>query len=170
MTTKGRALILVSLAIVGIVFALIAHAQTSDDSDKAAVIALNQAIIAAYNHADAHAIAAYYSDDPVAIFFEDAIPFQLNKAQLTKLNEDTFKSLSNFHATTEAVDVVTGGDLAALHCIIRGSWTDKNGKHSQVSRYTQVDRKEGGKWLVWNEHFSVPFDPATGKAVLDARP
>jgi ketosteroid isomerase-like protein len=66
--------------------------------------------------------------------------------------------------------VLTSGDLAVAHSIIRVTWTDKSGRHSQTSRYTQVDKKEGGKWLIWHEHYSVPFDPPTGKAVLTANP
>jgi uncharacterized protein (TIGR02246 family) len=166
MVAKPRALVLIAL-VVGIGFA---YAQTSADSDKAAVIELNKRIMAAYNSEDARAIAAFYSDDPDAIFFEDTIPFQLSKAQLTKLNEDAFKLVSNFHAKMEAIDVLTSGDLATMHCIIHNTWTDKNGTHTQTSRYTQVDKKEGGKWLVLHEHFSVPYDPATGKAVLNSNP
>lgn len=150
--------------------ALIVHAQTSDDSEKAAVIALNQRVVAAYDKRDANAVMACYSDDPDAIFFEDTIPFQLNKAQLTKANEDAFKSVSDFHAKMEEVGVVTRGDLAVAHYIILNTWTDKNGTHSQTSRYTGVDRKENGKWLVWHEHFSVPYDPSDGKVVMNAKP
>jgi uncharacterized protein (TIGR02246 family) len=166
--TKLHALILVSLAVGGIALAPIAYAQSG--GDKAAVMALNRRLVAAFNHHDAAAIMACYSNDPDAIFFEDTIPFQFNKAALAKVTEDFFKSPSHFQATIDAYDSVVSGNLAAVHYIVRSSWTDKNGKHSQTSRYTQIDRKEGGKWLVWHEHFSVPFDPATGKAVFNATP
>lgn len=91
MTTKIRALILVSLAIVGIAVVSIAHALASGESDKAQVMALNQRLIAAYNSKDVSPIMACYSDDPNAIFFEDAIPFQLNKAALAKLKRNGFQ-------------------------------------------------------------------------------
>lgn len=66
--------------------------------------------------------------------------------------------------------MLVSGDVAVVHYIVPVTWTDTNGTHSQTSRYTGVDRKQRGKWLVWHDHFSVPFDPATGKAVLDAKP
>jgi len=166
--SKPGALMLVALAVGGIAFTPIAHAQT--DGDKAAVKTLNQQIMAGFNHHDASAIMAFYSNDPDAIFFEDTIPLQFNKAALIKVTTDFFKSASDFQATMDSYDSVVSGDLAAVHYVIRNSWTDKNGNHSQTSRYTQIDKKEGGKWLVWHEHYSVPFDPATGKAVFNAAP
>jgi ketosteroid isomerase-like protein len=57
-----------------------------------------------------------------------------------------------------------------VRCVAHNTWTDKNGRHAQTSRDTEVFRKEGGKWLIWNEHASVPYDPNTGKAVLNAKP
>jgi len=170
MTTRVRALILVSLAIVGIAVLAITLAPASGESDNAEVVALNQRLIAAYNSKDVNAIMACYSDDPDAIFFEDTIPFQLNKAALAKLNERAFKSVSDWRARMESVDMLVSGNLAVVHYIVPVTWTDTNGTHSQTSRYTGVDRKQRGKWLVWHDHFSVPFDPATGKAVLDAKP
>ena len=80
MTKRVRALIFVSLAIVGIAVVAITHALAAGESDKAEVMALNQRIVAAYNKRDVGAIMACYSDDPDAIFFEDTIPFQLNKS------------------------------------------------------------------------------------------
>jgi ketosteroid isomerase-like protein len=169
MKTSLPALILVSLVVVAIAGVPATHARASSDTDKAEVMALNQGLIAAYNSKDVSGIMAFYSDDPNAVFFEDTIPLQLNKAALTKANE-FFKSVPDFHARVESVDVVVSGDLAVAHYIILTNWTDKSGTHAQTSSYTRVDRKEGGKWLVWHEHFSVPFDPATGKVVLDAKP
>ena len=166
--TKLRALIIVLLAVAGIAFAPVGYPQS--DGDKAALVRLNQRLMAAFNHHDAAAIMAFYSNDTDAIFFEDTIPLQFSKAALAKVTEDFFKSPSDFQTTMDAYDSVVSGNLAVVHYIIRSSWTDKNGKHSQTSRYTQIDRKESGKWLVWHEHFSVPFDPATGKAVFNAAP
>lgn len=113
---------------------------------------------------------ACYSDDPEAIFFNEPIPFQFSKAELTKAIAMFFQSVTDYQLGMELVDALVSGDLAAVHCIVRNTWTDKNGTHSQTSRYTQVDRKEGGKWLIWHEHASFPYDPATGKAVLNAKP
>jgi ketosteroid isomerase-like protein len=69
----------------------------------------------------------------------------------------------------EALSVVVSGDLAPTHSTVPFNWTDKSGAHRERARYTQVLRKVGGKWLIWHEHFTVPYDPATGKAVFEAK-
>ena len=170
MTPKLRTLIAMAFAVAGIALALISKVQASSASDKAELTALMQRLLAAYSHKDVSAIMAFYSDDQDAIFFEDTVPFQMNKAQLSNLLETGYKSISVFQAHAESCDFRVSGGLAAGHCVVRNAWTDKNGEYTQTSRLTDVFRKEGGKWLIWNEHFSVPFDPSTGKAVLNAGP
>jgi uncharacterized protein (TIGR02246 family) len=169
MTAKVRAHLLVSLAIIGIGFVPITYAQAPSDSDKAEVIALNQRLMDAFNKKDVTAVMALYSDDPDSIFFEESIPFRLNKVELTKAIAMFFQSVSDYHLGMESVDVLVSGDLAVVHSIVRNTWTDKSGTHALTSRYTRADRKEGGKWLIWHEHASLPYDPATGKAVLNAK-
>jgi len=166
---KSRAFIAMAFAVAGIALALTSGAKASSAGDKAEIASRFQSLIAAYSHGDVNAVMAFYSDDPDAIFFEDTIPFQVNKAALTKGLEIFYKSISDFHARVESLDVQTSGDLAVVHCAIHNTWNDKNGMHMQTSRDTDVFRKENGKWLIWHEHFSVPFDPTTGKAVLDAK-
>jgi ketosteroid isomerase-like protein len=91
---------------------------------------------------------------------------------MRKLNQDFFQNpnLGRYHARAEAISVVVSGDLAAAHYIVPITWTDNHGTHFQRSRCTDVLKKIDGKWLIWHEHFSVPYDPTTGKAVLDASP
>jgi len=169
MTAKVRARIFVALAIIGIAIVRISEAQTSGDSDKAEVTALNQRLSDAFNKKDITAVMALYSDDPDAIFFDETIPFRFNKVGSTKANATFFQSVADYKFGMESVDVLVGGDLAVVHSIVRNTWTDKSGTHALTSRYTRADRKEGGKWLIWHEHASLPYDPATGKAVLNAK-
>jgi ketosteroid isomerase-like protein len=148
MIAKGRARILVGLAIIGIAVVPISYAQAPIDSDKAEVMALNQRLIAGFNKKDVGAVMVCYSDDPNAIFFDETIPFQFNKVELAKGIAMFFQSVTDYHIDMESVDVLASGDLAVVYSTVRKTWTDKSGKHSQTSRYTQVDRKEGGKWLI----------------------
>jgi len=71
-TTKVRAAMLVSLAIVWIAGVAITHARAS--GDKAEVMVLSQRLIAAYNSKDVSANMARYSDDPDAIFLRGHHP------------------------------------------------------------------------------------------------
>jgi len=170
MTVKMRALILGSLTLVGTALTVVSDARASNESDKAEVTALIEHLYAVFSHKDLNATMACFSDDPDAVFFEDTIPFQMNKAMLRKDIEVFFNSVSEVHSHAEAVSVQVSGDLAAAHLIQHDTWTDQTGTHSQTARYTQIDRKEGGKWLIWHEHLSLPFDPVTGKAIFDATP
>jgi ketosteroid isomerase-like protein len=168
MTAKISALVVGSLVVFAIALVSISHAQTSKDADKTEVLAAFQNVMAAYNKGDVGTIMTFYADD--GIFFEDTIPFQFNKAALRSSLEDFYKSVSGFHGSADSVDLRLSGHLAVMHCILRNGWTGKSGPYSQTSRLTEVYVKEGGKWHIWNEHLSVPFDPATGKAVLNAKP
>lgn len=160
-----------ALFLTAIVAATLYSGAFAAADDKAEIVALNQRLVEAFNKKDLAAAMAYYVNDESAVFFEDAVPFQMaGTSALRKLLQEFIKSASQIHMGMKDIAVVVGGDLAAAHYILSVTWTDKNGTHSENGRYTQVLKKVDGKWLIWHEHFSVPYDPATGKAVLDAKP
>ena len=65
--------------------------------------------------------------------------------------------MSAYQYDMEPADVLVSGDLAVVHCIVRNTWTDTSGTHWQTRSYTEVDRKDEGKWLIWHEHaYSLP--------------
>ncbi len=147
------------------------RADASSDSDKAEIIALNQRITDAASNRDLDAFMANYLDANDAIFYEDTIPFQVEgKAGLRMFNQEFFQSSSQIHAGMGPITVAVCGDLAVAYYTLTITSTDKDGDHSEKGRYTQVLKKVDGKWLIWHEHFSVPYDPETEKAVLDANP
>src|SRR5258706_15523954 len=97
-------------------------------------------------------------------------PFSSTRWNWKRKLQFFFNRGDDYRLGMESVDVLVSGDLAVVHCILHNTWTDKSGEPSETSRYTQVDRKDGGKWLIWHDHASFPYDPATGKAVLNAKP
>jgi ketosteroid isomerase-like protein len=134
-------------------------------------VALNQPLAEAFNKRDINTMIACYVDDKDTVFYDDTIPFQREgTSALRKYTKDLFESSSQIEMKVEAISVVVSGDLAATHSTVPFSWTDRSGVYRERARYTQVLRKVHGKWLIWHEHFSVPYDPATGKAVLEAKP
>jgi ketosteroid isomerase-like protein len=147
------------------------RARASADSDKAEIVALNQRQFDAFNKKDLDGVMAFYVDDKDTVFYEDTVPFQLEGAsRLREIDEEFFKSANDIHGGFEAISVVVSGDLAAAHYTLSLSYTDTGGRHSERGRFTQVLKKVNGKWQIWHEHFSFPYDPTTGKAVLEARP
>ena len=69
------------------------------------------------------------------------------------------------------LEVVAGEDVAFAYYLYRVSGTMKDGGEVNMwVRCTLGLQKHDGEWRIVHEHDSVPFDPKTGRAVLDAQP
>jgi ketosteroid isomerase-like protein len=69
------------------------------------------------------------------------------------------------------LSIETDGKLAYSHSIQPLVVTSKDGsKFSLTVRVTDGYRKINGKWLITQEHVSVPVDLETGKADLTSKP
>ena len=66
------------------------------------------------------------------------------------------------------LDITARDDVAFCHYLSRCGGTGPDGKE-QIGwmRATACFRKTNGKWMIVHEHFSAPFDPQSGKALLD---
>ena len=70
------------------------------------------------------------------------------------------------------IDIKVDGDLAVCFFLNQcGGIDDKTGEE-QVGwvRGTQVYQKRDNKWLIIHEHFSLPFDMASGAALFHLTP
>jgi uncharacterized protein (TIGR02246 family) len=64
-----------------------------------------------------------------------------------------------------------GDDVAFGHSINRVSGTLKNGNKTDFwLRWTACFRKIDGNWLIAHDQVSVPFDPESGRALLNLEP
>lgn len=139
-------------------------AQTGG-GDKAAIDALYQRFDAAFNRKDVDGIMAGYSPD---VFVFDVIPPRqyVGWEAYKKDWDDLFAANPGpivGHVTDLNVTIV--GPVAYTHYVEVGSMTDKDGKQAQMAvRSTDVLRKIKGKWLIVQEHNSLPVDLATGQA------
>ena len=67
--------------------------------------------------------------------------------------------------------VVGGGDVAFAYYLYHVNGTLANGdKVNMWVRATLGLQKQDGDWLIVHEHDSVPFDPESGKALIDLQP
>ena len=67
--------------------------------------------------------------------------------------------------------IEAGADVAFGHYLLRCGGTGPDGKEQTGwMRVTVCCRKRSGRWLVAHEHFSVPFDRESGKALLNLEP
>lgn len=67
--------------------------------------------------------------------------------------------------------VTADDDIGFSHYLTRcGGTSDTGEEKTSWMRATVCHRKIGGKWLVVHEHFSVPFDMQSSKALFDLKP
>jgi ketosteroid isomerase-like protein len=73
--------------------------------------------------------------------------------------------------TVSELNITVVGSVAYARSIDDGTFTAKDGSKTHLMvRTTDVLRKSNGKWLIVQEHNSVPVDPTTGKADLLSQP
>jgi ketosteroid isomerase-like protein len=69
------------------------------------------------------------------------------------------------------LQITTSGDVAYTRSIQHVTGTMMNGRKGDFTvRVTDVLRKAAGRWLIVQEHVSVPVDLMTGKADIHSRP
>ncbi|HXS22043.1 MAG TPA: nuclear transport factor 2 family protein [Steroidobacteraceae bacterium] len=164
-----------ALAVAGVT-AFTAPAQAADttaSSDKAAIQALEARFAAAFNAGDVDAIMRLYEPGSSLFVFDVTPPRQhVGWADYRADWVDTFKSMPPvFHFSLSDLTVTVVGPVAYGHSIQSEVFTRKNGsKGSVVVRVTDVYRKIRGRWLIVQEHVSVPVDVTTGKADLLSKP
>jgi uncharacterized protein (TIGR02246 family) len=67
--------------------------------------------------------------------------------------------------------IEAGDGVAFAHYLLRCGATGPDGKEQTGwMRVTVCCRRTNGRWLVAHEHFSVPFDMESGKALLGLEP
>jgi len=69
------------------------------------------------------------------------------------------------------LEIEAEGGVAFGHYLVRCGGTGPDGKEQTGwMRVTVCCRRTGGRWQIAHEHFSVPFDMASGKALLHLEP
>jgi ketosteroid isomerase-like protein len=123
----------------------------------------------------AEAIRAMDLDGVMSIYAPDIVSFDVTPPLRFMGAEAKRKHWADAFATYQPplgygihdLTISVGDDLAFGYSLNRVSGTLKNGNKSDVwIRWTACFRNVDGKWLIVNDHVSVPFDPTSGKAVL----
>ena len=141
-------------------------------SDQAQIQALVQQFVAAFEAKDVAKIAGFYA--PEGLFVFDLVPPRqyVGQAAYKKDWENLFAGMTGpVKFKVADLSVTTVGLVAYGHSIQSVHWTAKGGKASEMTvRVTDVYRKMGGKWLIVQEHVSVPVDLDTGKPDMMSKP
>jgi ketosteroid isomerase-like protein len=138
-------------------------------SDHARLVAQEKAFAAAFTAKDVNKIMTFYARKGLFVF--DVVPPRqyVGWEAYKKDFEDLFKGMPGpikFDVSDLAITV--SGDVAYGHSI--QTVTQEGGPPPLVVRVTDVWRKSGDRWLIVQEHVSVPVDVTTGKADLSSKP
>lgn len=140
----------------------------SVSENEAAIRALMDRFVQAFNSGDIDAIMKNYVDDSSFILF-DVVPRQdYRGADLYRAAWKEMFSRFEGSATITIADagIYADGDVGFGYSFMHVTGTDKQGK--PVDRWVRVTdgfRKIDGQWLIAHEHISVPVDFASGKLV-----
>ncbi len=163
---KRTGWMMATVAIVALCMSLPALAANTV-KDKQEIEGIEHKIIDATS---ADQVMKYYDKDNIDLY-DFHPPLQYEGA--TAVKED----LSDFFANAKDVKgefvqlvVVTDGKMGMARSIQHFTWTGKDGKPAEGTfRVTDVFQKVDGKWKVIHSHVSVPVNPATGQAVMNAK-
>ena len=140
--------------------------------DKAQIEALEASFAAAFNAKDIAKIMSCYAHDGLFVF--DVAPPRQHVGW-----EDYKKDWKSLFVTITGpltfkiseLDVTAVGSVGYAHSIQNLRWTTAGGTAAELTvRVTDVYRKMAGKWLIVQEHVSVPVDLRTGKGDLLSKP
>ncbi len=145
----------------------LAQAQMDDEQQ---IRALEDQFTAAFNAKDLDAIMKVYMPGDDLFVFDVGVPRQHVGWEDYKKDWQDFLGMMPGPIKFDISDlsVTTDGQIGYGHSIQHVSWTGKDGKPMDMTvRLTDVYRKIDGKWLIVQEHVSVPIDFSAGKPVAD---
>lgn len=166
----------VFLGVIVLCSAVSAPAQTApkkSSGDKAKIESLYQSYVKAFNAKDVNAIMVNYAPGNQLFVFDVVPPRQFAGWDAYKKDwQELLAAMPGpLSETMSELEITVVGSVAYAHNIQSGYFTDKDGKRLDLTvRVTDVLRKINGKWLIVQEHVSVPVDLSTGKADLLSKP
>jgi uncharacterized protein (TIGR02246 family) len=163
---RATGLLVVAIAAVSSGQALPARAQSKDEQE---IRALEDRYVAAVSAKDVDAIMKGYVPGKELFVFDLGLPRQHAGWDAYKKDwQDFFGVVQGpLKLDIKDLDIVTEAKMAYSHSIQHLIWTNKEGSSGEMNAsVTDVYRKIDGKWLIVQEHLSVPIHIATGKAEM----
>lgn len=109
----------------------------------------------------------YYAPDAV-VFDVFAPGIYRGSRQIYDGFEQQFAQGQSFTGAIPEMDILSDGRFACAALQLHFNFVMKNGTHGSLTlRQLDAYKKIGGKWLIVQQHISVPMDPKTGKGLLD---
>jgi ketosteroid isomerase-like protein len=149
-----------------------AAVKASSLGDHAQIQALEKGFAAALSAKNVGRIMSYYAHDGLFVFDVTPPRQHVGWADYKKDWQDFMGEVPgplSFTLSDLAITVV--GPVAWSHSIQSMHYAAKDGAKKEFAvRVTDVYRKLAGKWLIVQEHVSVPVDLDTGKPDLMSKP
>lgn len=145
----------------------------SAQQEEAAIRALEDRFVAAFNSGDIDAIMKNYVPDNSFVLF-DIVPREeyIGANAYRKAWAEMFTHFQA-HPKISIIDIsiIVDGDVGFGYCFQHLTGTDIAGHPvDRIVRVTDGYRKINGNWLIAHEHISVPVDFKTGKLVPLTKP
>lgn len=119
---------------------------------------------------DVGAIMAFYAPDVVAYDAIAALQFKGAKAYGDHWRQ-CLSMCSELSLEASDIHVATSGDLATMHYLHRCAGVDDKGEEQACwMRATVIWRRQDGGWKIIHDHYSAPFDPESGQALMELSP
>lgn len=136
--------------------------------DEAAIRALEDRFVAAFNAGDIDAIMENYVPDDSLVLF-DVVP-RKDYLGANAYRHAWIEMFSRFEGTPKIaitdLNITVDGKVGFGHSFMQVTGTDTQGHPiDRTVRVTDGYRKIGENWLIVHEHISVPVDFSTGKLV-----
>jgi len=142
--------------------------------DRAQIEALYKTFAEAFNKKNVDEIMSIYANNGTLFVFDVIPPRQYPSwAAYRKDWVDLFKGYKTGKVSVSdlSITVDSDGNSAWTHYIVPGTFVGPNGsKQTFVVRSTDVLQRINGKWLIVQEHNSIPVDLITLKPDLLSKP
>jgi uncharacterized protein (TIGR02246 family) len=143
--------------------------STHNSRNEAAVRARIETWLDASRAMNLEALRACYIPDMVSYDCHSAFQFQGVDAYSKHLEMCFSHMVAPAILEVHDLSVTADENVAFCHLTMRCGCTSKSGsEHWSWLRSTVCLRKLDGQWLIAHDHCSAPFDPMSGKAMLDA--
>jgi uncharacterized protein (TIGR02246 family) len=143
------------------------------DTDKAAIQALEDTFNDGFTSKDVDKVMSVYAPGKQLFVFDVVPPREYRSWEAYKKDfEGLFSAFPGpIRNTISEQTIHVVGSVAYGHNIQTSEFTGKDGTTVKVvARTTDIYRKMNGKWLIVEEHNSVPVDLETMKPVLLSKP
>ena len=120
---------------------------------------------------DVDRIMSHYAPDIVS--YDAIVQLQFRGADAYRKHWQACFDMSPGELIFEVEDLhlAAGGEVGFCHCLTWcGIRAEDGSEKAGWMRMTAAYRKIAGQWRIVHEHFSVPFDMASGKALFDLKP